>query len=74
MDDSLYEDRATMFARSLNRDQRSSEEMLNEALAIAAQSDVIVAALGEASEMSGESSADQILVFLMHNVVYSKPC
>jgi beta-glucosidase len=57
MDDSLYEDRATMFARSLNRDQRSSEEMLNEALAIAAQSDVIVAALGEASEMSGESSS-----------------
>lgn len=57
MDDSLYEDRATMFGRTLNRDKRSSEEMLNEALDIAAQSDVIVAALGEASEMSGESSS-----------------
>jgi beta-glucosidase len=31
--------------------------MLNEALAIANQSDVIVAALGESSEMSGESSS-----------------
>ena len=57
MDDSLYEERATMFGRSLDRDKRSSDEMLSEALAIAAQSDVIVAALGEASEMSGESSS-----------------
>ncbi|MEI2747318.1 MAG: beta-glucosidase BglX [Ferruginibacter sp.] len=57
MDDSLYEERATMFGRSLDRDKRSSDDLLNEALAIAAQSDVIVAALGEASEMSGESSS-----------------
>jgi beta-glucosidase len=55
--DSAYEERATMFGRSLNRDKRSDEEMLNEALAAAAQSDVIVAALGESSEMSGESSS-----------------
>ncbi len=54
--DSAYEERATMFGRSVNRDRRTDEEMLNEALAVAAQSDVIVAALGEASEMSGESS------------------
>lgn len=57
MDDAAYEDRATMFSRSLNRDQRSADELLGEALAVAAQSDVIVAALGEASEMSGESSS-----------------
>ncbi len=55
--DSAYEDRATMFGRSLKRDQRSAEQLLNEALAVATQSDVIVAALGEASEMSGESSS-----------------
>jgi beta-glucosidase len=56
MDDAAYEDRATMFNRSISRDNRSAEEMLNEALEKAKQSDVIVAALGEASEMSGESS------------------
>jgi beta-glucosidase len=55
--DSLYEVRATMFGRSLKRDGRSEEELRNEALAIAKNADVIVAALGEASEMSGESSS-----------------
>ncbi|MEO6670014.1 MAG: beta-glucosidase BglX [Ferruginibacter sp.] len=55
--DSAYEERATMFGRSLHRDKRSPEELINEALAIANQSDVIVAALGESSEMSGESSS-----------------
>ncbi len=57
MHDSLYEDRATMFGRSLHRDNRSAEVLLNEALAIAAKADVIIAALGEASEMSGEASS-----------------
>lgn len=55
--DSTYEKNATMFGKSLHRDQRSNEEMLREALAVANQSDVIVAALGESSEMSGESSS-----------------
>ena len=40
----------------LHRDNRSDKELLDEALAVAAKSDVIVAALGESSEMSGESS------------------
>jgi len=55
--DSTYEKNATMFGKTLHRDQRSNEEMLREALAVANQSDVIVAALGESSEMSGESSS-----------------
>lgn len=55
--DSALEERATMFGRSMNRDKRTAQEMQNEALSIAAQADVIVAALGEASEMSGESSS-----------------
>ena len=55
--DSAYEERATMFGRSLHRDGRTATELLNEALAVANQSDVIVAALGESSEMSGESSS-----------------
>jgi len=45
-----------MFGRELGRDNRTDAQLLNEALAVARQSDVIVAALGEASEMSGESS------------------
>ncbi|HPH86028.1 MAG TPA: beta-glucosidase BglX [Ferruginibacter sp.] len=57
MYDSAYEVRATMFGRSLHRDNRSNADLLNEALAAAAKADVIVAALGEASEMSGESSS-----------------
>lgn len=52
-----YEERATMFGRSLNRDNRTDQQLLDEALKIASQADVIVAALGESSEMSGESSS-----------------
>lgn len=55
--DSALEERATMFGKSLNRDKRSAGEILKEALAVAAKSDVIVAALGESAEMSGESSS-----------------
>ncbi len=55
--DAAYEERATMFGRGLHRDNRSDEELLHEALAVAAQADVIVAALGESSEMTGESSS-----------------
>lgn len=55
--DAAYEERATMFGRSLNRDNRTDKELLEEALKVAADADVIVAALGESSEMSGESSS-----------------
>lgn len=56
-EDSLYEERAGMFGKSLRRDSRPATVILQEALDIANQSDVIVAALGESSEMSGESSS-----------------
>lgn len=52
-----YEKRATMFGRELHRDNRTDRELLDEALKVAAGADVIVAALGESSEMSGESSS-----------------
>lgn len=55
--DAAYEERATMFGRSLNRDNRTDQQLLDEAQKIASQADVIVAALGESSEMSGESSS-----------------
>lgn len=52
-----FEERATMFGKSLKRDNRTAEELLQEALAVANKSDVIIAALGESAEMSGESSS-----------------
>ena len=55
--DAAYEERATMFGRALGRDSRTDRELLDEALKVVAGADVIVAALGESSEMSGESSS-----------------
>ena len=55
--DAAYEERATMFGRSLGRDQRTDQQLLDEALKVAAGADVIIAALGESSEMSRESSS-----------------
>lgn len=54
--DSLLEARATMFGREM-RDPRTPEVMRAEAIAMARQADVIVAAMGEAAEMSGESAS-----------------
>ncbi len=56
-DDSLFEQRAGMFGKSFNRDGRTKEQLLREALNIASQADVVVAALGESAEMTGESSS-----------------
>jgi beta-glucosidase len=56
-EDSLIEERGTMFGKSLKRDRRPASEILEEAINIANQADVIVAALGEAAEMSGEASS-----------------
>ncbi|GAB3014532.1 beta-glucosidase BglX [Niabella terrae] len=55
--DSALEERATMFGKTLNRDPRSPETMAREALDIAARADVIVAAMGESAEFTGESSS-----------------
>lgn len=56
MYDAQREAEATMFGREM-RDPRSAQELLDEALNIASQADVIVVAVGESSEMSGESSS-----------------
>ena len=55
--DSLFEERAGMFGKSLRRDSRSAQAMIDEAVGIANQSDVVVVAAGESAEMSGESSS-----------------
>lgn len=57
----LYEDpeleaACTVFGHDM-RDPRSEQELLDEALKVASEADVIVAAMGEASESAGESSS-----------------
>lgn len=56
-EDSLLEDRVSVFGKSTNRDSRPASEILQEALDVANKADVIVAALGEAAEMTGECSS-----------------
>lgn len=55
--DEGLENRSTLFGKSLGRDDRSPEALLAEAIKVASEADVVVAALGEAAEMSGESSS-----------------
>jgi len=55
--DETLEKNATMFGKTLHRDTRTREELLSEALIVANQSDIIIAALGESAEFSGESSS-----------------
>jgi beta-glucosidase len=57
LEDATFQERATMFGREIPRDNRSEEELIKEAVATAQQSDVVIAALGESSEMTGESSS-----------------
>jgi beta-glucosidase len=56
-EDSVFEERAGMFGKETYRDKRSTEIILAEALEAANKADVIVAALGESAEMTGESSS-----------------
>ncbi len=56
-EEAVLEERATLFGKTLGRDARTTKQLLDEALAIANESDVIVATLGEAAEMSGESAS-----------------
>ena len=51
------EKRVSVFGKPTQRDNRPEEILIREAVDIARKSDVVVAAMGEASEMSGESSS-----------------
>jgi len=55
--DAELEARSAMFGKNSYRDSRPVAEIIKEALEVAQKADVIVAALGEASEMSGECSS-----------------
>ena len=56
-EDEVLEANSTLFGKSLHRDMRSASELRDEALRIANNADVIVAAVGEAAEMSGEAAS-----------------
>ena len=56
-DDTLFAKKINVFGTRIDIDKRSPEEMLTEALNAVNQSDVIVAVVGEATEMSGEASS-----------------
>jgi beta-glucosidase len=55
--DPAFEERAGMFGKDFKRDTRPAQEIIDEALNISKDADVIVAALGESAEMTGESSS-----------------
>lgn len=54
--DSVYEKKVSV-GNILERDGRSDKAMLDEALKLARKSDIIIAALGELSEMTGEGAS-----------------
>jgi len=56
-DDTLFAKKVNVFGTRIDIDKRGPAEMLTEALNVANQSDVIVAVVGEASEMSGEAAS-----------------
>lgn len=55
--DAALEERGSAFGKSLGRDKRPAAVILQEALDVSKGADVIVAALGESAEMSGECSS-----------------
>ena len=56
-DDTLFAKKVNVFGTRVDIDQRSTDEMIAEALAAANKAEVIVAVVGEASEMTGEAAS-----------------
>lgn len=55
--DPELEARISIFGKNTHRDDRPAEDMIQEAVEAARGADVIIAAMGEAAEMSGEASS-----------------
>ena len=55
--DSLFEHNAGMYGKDSKRDPRPAGDIIQEALQVSKNADIIIAALGESAEMSGESSS-----------------
>ena len=56
-DDTTLAKKANVFGEKVDFDPRSPQELLNEAVTVANGADVVVAVVGEASEMSGEAAS-----------------
>lgn len=56
-DDTSFIKRVNVFGPEVEVDKRSPEEMITEAVDAAGKSDVVVAVLGEAADMTGEASS-----------------
>ncbi len=52
-----FQQRVTVFGKQLKRDNRPASVILDEALTAAKNSDLVIAAVGESAEMTGESSS-----------------
>lgn len=57
VDDPELDARVGIFGKPTYADNRSPEALIQEAVMVASKSDVVVAVMGEAAEMSGESSS-----------------
>lgn len=55
--DPAYEERISIFGKPTYRDDRPEQVMIDEAVELAKNSDVIIAAMGESAEMSGEAAS-----------------
>jgi len=55
--DAQLDSRISIFGKPTKWDNRSQKEMIAEAVAVARKSDVVVVAVGESAEMSGEASS-----------------
>ena len=56
-DDSAFVSHVNVFGPEIEKDPRSPEDLLQEAVETARKADVVVAVLGEAADMTGESSS-----------------
>jgi beta-glucosidase len=56
-DDTAFARHVNVFGTEIDIDKRSPEELLNEAVTAASKADIVVAVLGEAADMTGESSS-----------------
>lgn len=56
-DDSLLKVRVNSFKKEITTDKRTPRQMIEDAVKIAQKSDVIIAVVGEAADMSGESAS-----------------
>ncbi len=56
-DDSLLNERAWFFGMKQERDSRPAQQMIDEAVETANKADIVVAAVGESANMTGESAS-----------------